>query len=37
VIWTVGSGLEYIREAIPLLTRSSQQVPDGLGHTTDEP
>jgi hypothetical protein len=22
VIWTVGSGAEYIREAIPLLTRS---------------
>jgi CDP-diacylglycerol--glycerol-3-phosphate 3-phosphatidyltransferase len=37
VIWTVGSGLEYIREAIPLLTHPSRPVPDALGHAADEP
>jgi CDP-diacylglycerol--glycerol-3-phosphate 3-phosphatidyltransferase len=37
VIWTVGSGAEYVREAIPLLTRPSQRVPDVLGHAADEP
>jgi CDP-diacylglycerol--glycerol-3-phosphate 3-phosphatidyltransferase len=37
VIWTVGSGAEYIREAIPLLTQSSRQVPDVLGKAADEP
>lgn len=37
VIWTVGSGAEYIREAIPLLTHSSRPVPDVLGQAADEP
>jgi CDP-diacylglycerol--glycerol-3-phosphate 3-phosphatidyltransferase len=37
VIWTVGSGAEYIREAIPLLTHPARRVPDVLGHTADEP
>jgi hypothetical protein len=37
VIWTVGSGLEYIREAIPLLTQPSRPVPDVLGQAADEP
>jgi CDP-diacylglycerol--glycerol-3-phosphate 3-phosphatidyltransferase len=37
VIWTVGSGAEYVREAIPLLTHPSQRVPDVLGHAADEP
>jgi len=37
VIWTVGSGVEYIREAIPLLTHPARQVPDVLGHAADEP
>lgn len=35
VIWTVGSGAEYIREAIPLLTR--QPAADALTRSTDEP
>src|SRR5438128_9280901 len=37
VIWTVGSGAEYIREAIPLLTHPSRPVPDVLGRAADEP
>jgi CDP-diacylglycerol--glycerol-3-phosphate 3-phosphatidyltransferase len=36
VIWTVGSGAEYIREAIPLLTHPSRPVPDVLGQGADE-
>src|SRR5437763_15340121 len=32
VIWTVGSGVEYIREAIPLLTHPARPAPDILGH-----
>ena len=31
VIWTVGSGAEYIREAIPLLTHPKRAVPNVLG------
>ena len=34
VIWTVGSGAEYIREAIPLLTRQASGVVSGAA---DEP
>jgi len=37
VIWTVGSGAEYIREAIPLLTHPPRPAPDVLGHAADEP
>src|SRR5947208_6949379 len=37
VIWTVGSGAEYIREAIPLLTRPARLAPDVLGQAADEP
>jgi len=37
VIWTVGSGAEYIREAIPLLTQSGGRVRDALGQAADEP
>jgi CDP-diacylglycerol--glycerol-3-phosphate 3-phosphatidyltransferase len=37
VIWTVGSGAEYIREAIPLLTHPSRPMPDVLGQAADEP
>ena len=37
VIWTVGSGAEYIREAIPLLTRPARLAPDVLGRAADEP
>lgn len=36
VIWTLASGAEYIREAIPLLTRS-RQLPDPVGQSTNEP
>jgi CDP-diacylglycerol---glycerol-3-phosphate 3-phosphatidyltransferase len=36
VIWTVGSGLEYIREAIPLLTRS-RPVVRPLSGSADDP
>lgn len=36
VIWTVGSGLEYIREAIPLLTRSRPMVRP-LSGSADDP
>ena len=35
VIWTVGSGLEYIREAIPLLTRSRPMVRPPSGSPED--
>ena len=35
VIWTAGSGLEYIREAIPLLTRSRQMVNRVSGSSED--
>jgi CDP-diacylglycerol---glycerol-3-phosphate 3-phosphatidyltransferase len=35
VIWTVGSGAEYIREAIPLLTR--RPAADALPRSADEP
>src|SRR5207244_1002920 len=35
VVWTVGSGAEYIREAIPLLTRST--VTDALSRSENEP
>jgi len=37
VIWTVGSGVEYIREAIPLLTHPARRVPDVLGNAADDP
>jgi len=37
MIWTVGSGAEYIREAIPLLTHPSRPVPDVLGKAADDP
>ncbi|MDQ6713964.1 MAG: hypothetical protein M3Z28_12360, partial [Candidatus Dormibacteraeota bacterium] len=37
VIWTVGSGAEYIREAIPLFTHPLQSVPDVLGKAADDP
>jgi CDP-diacylglycerol--glycerol-3-phosphate 3-phosphatidyltransferase len=37
VIWTVGSGAEYIREAIPLLTHPARPVPDVLGQPADDP
>jgi len=37
VIWTVGSGAEYIREAIPLLTQPSPPVPDLLDRAGEEP
>ncbi|OLD48481.1 MAG: CDP-diacylglycerol--glycerol-3-phosphate 3-phosphatidyltransferase [Actinobacteria bacterium 13_1_40CM_2_65_8] len=37
VIWTVGSGAEYIREAIPLLTHPARRAPDILGKAADEP
>src|ERR1700682_1911311 len=37
VIWTVGSGAEYIREAIPLLTHPSRHIPDVLGKAVDDP
>lgn len=37
VIWTVGSGVEYIREAVPLLTHTSRPAPDVLGKAADEP
>ena len=37
VIWTVGSGAEYIREAIPLLTHPARRVPDVLGKAADDP
>lgn len=30
VVWTLGSGAEYIREAVPLLTHPSRPVPDVL-------
>jgi CDP-diacylglycerol---glycerol-3-phosphate 3-phosphatidyltransferase len=36
VIWTLASGAEYIRAAIPLLTRSPA-LPDPVGHSFDEP
>ena len=35
VIWTVGSGAEYIREAIPLLTRG-QPISDAMSRTADD-
>ena len=35
VIWTVGSGAEYIRAAIPLLTRS-QPVSDAMSRAAEE-
>src|SRR5438067_7590752 len=35
VVWTVGSGAEYIREAIPLSTRST--VTDALSRSENEP
>jgi CDP-diacylglycerol---glycerol-3-phosphate 3-phosphatidyltransferase len=35
VVWTVGSGAEYIREAIPLLTRP--KVSDALSRSENEP
>lgn len=34
VIWTVGSGAEYIREAIPLLTRG-KPVTDAMSHAVE--
>src|SRR5437870_7797117 len=37
VIWTVGSGAEYIREAIPMLTHPSRTVRDVLGQAADDP
>lgn len=35
-IWTVTSGAEYIREAIPLLTHPSRPVPETLGRSGEE-
>lgn len=38
VVWTVGSGIEYIREAIPLLTRGARAAtgrPAGLNEPAD--
>jgi CDP-diacylglycerol---glycerol-3-phosphate 3-phosphatidyltransferase len=37
VIWTVGSGAEYIREAIPLLTRPARPVSDPIGPPAGDP
>jgi CDP-diacylglycerol---glycerol-3-phosphate 3-phosphatidyltransferase len=37
VIWTVGSGAEYIREAIPLLTRPARPVSDAIGRSAGDP
>ncbi|HEX3630778.1 MAG TPA: CDP-diacylglycerol--glycerol-3-phosphate 3-phosphatidyltransferase [Candidatus Dormibacteraeota bacterium] len=34
-IWTVGSGVEYVRSAMPLLTRAHAR-PAGLPHEADE-
>jgi len=36
VIWTIGSGAEYIREAIPLLTHPSRPVPDPVSGSAEE-
>jgi CDP-diacylglycerol---glycerol-3-phosphate 3-phosphatidyltransferase len=35
VIWTIGSGLEYIREAVPLLT-TSRPATDSISRSADE-
>jgi CDP-diacylglycerol---glycerol-3-phosphate 3-phosphatidyltransferase len=37
VIWTIGSGLEYIRGAIPLLTRSVPPVTRAIASATSDP
>jgi CDP-diacylglycerol---glycerol-3-phosphate 3-phosphatidyltransferase len=37
VIWTVGSGAEYIREAIPLLTEPPRPAPEILDRAGEEP
>ena len=37
VIWTVGSGAEYIRGAIPLLTGPKRPLPDVVGRSAGEP
>jgi CDP-diacylglycerol---glycerol-3-phosphate 3-phosphatidyltransferase len=37
VIWTVGSGAEYIREAIPLLTRHTRPVSGPVGPPSGDP
>jgi len=37
VIWTIGSGLEYIRGAIPLLTRSAPTVPRAVAGSAPDP
>jgi len=36
VIWTLGSGAEYIREAIPLLTHPARPVPDPVSGSGEE-
>ena len=37
VIWTIGSGLEYIRGAIPLLTRSVPPMPRAVAGSAPDP
>ncbi|MEO6798188.1 MAG: CDP-diacylglycerol--glycerol-3-phosphate 3-phosphatidyltransferase [Candidatus Dormibacter sp.] len=37
VIWTIGSGLEYIRGAIPLLTRTIPPVPRTVAGSAPDP
>jgi len=37
VIWTIGSGLEYIRGAIPLLTRSLPPAPRAVAGSGADP
>jgi len=37
VVWTIGSGLEYIRGAIPLLTRPVPSVPRAVAGSAPDP
>jgi len=37
VIWTIGSGLEYIRGAIPLLTRPAPPTPRAVARAAEDP
>ncbi|MDQ6710263.1 MAG: CDP-alcohol phosphatidyltransferase family protein [Candidatus Dormibacteraeota bacterium] len=37
VVWTIGSGLEYIRGAIPLLTRPAPPVPRSVASSAPDP
>ena len=37
VVWTIGSGLEYIRGATPLLTRSAPPLPRAVAGSGPEP